>query len=201
MKRRLAIVCVLAGCMGLGPRPDRTRYFTLAPLAPDATVGTSDVSLGLGPIVFPGYLERMYIVRRTGANELVVSPTDRWAEPLQEAFETTLAQNLVVLLGTPRVAPYPWSRTARPALAVDVEVLRFEATTNGDAELAAAWHIVRVADAAVIAGRTSRITERAGGGDTDAAVAALSRALGDLGREIATAIRTEHDARRDRPRA
>jgi uncharacterized lipoprotein YmbA len=197
------VACVLAGCMGLGPRPDRSRFFTLAPLGSDEMVaappGAPELSLGLGPIVFPAYLDRMWIVRRTGANEVAISATDRWAEPLGDTFRTTLQQNLVTLLGTPRVVLHPWQRTARPAFAVDVEVLRFEPAANGDAELAAAWHVVRLADGAVLVGRTSRIAERAGGGDTDAAVAALSRALGALSREIATAVRAEQAAGHERP--
>jgi len=140
MKVAVLAACLLAGC-ALGPRPDRSRFFTLAPLAPDsAGVAPADGlegSLGLGPIVFPGYLDRMSIVRRTGPNEIAISATDRWAEPLREAFGTTLQQNLVVLLGTPRVVLYPWVRTARPDLAIDVEVLHFEPRTNGDAAVAA----------------------------------------------------------------
>jgi uncharacterized lipoprotein YmbA len=199
------VACVLAGCLGLGPRIDRTRFFTLAPIGPDEAAPASDLSLGLGPIVFPGYLDRMSVVRRTGANEIAVSANDRWAEPLRDAFGTTLQQNLAVLLGTPRIVAYPWSRSARPLLAVDVEVLRFEAAAKGDAELAAVWHVVRVADGAVLVGRTSRITEPAAGSDTDAAVLALSRTLGALGREIATVVHAEQAAGHvqplNRPRA
>jgi len=141
------------------------------------------------------------IVRRTGPNEIAISATDRWAEPLRQAFQTTLQQNLVVLLGTPRVVLYPWVRTAHPDLAIDLEVLRFEPRANGDADVAAKWHLVRVADGAVLLGRTSQIDERAGSPDTDAAVAALSRALGTLSREIATAVREEQAAVHHRPAA
>ena len=194
--------CLIAGCMGLGPRPDRTRFFTLAPLGPEeptAAAPALDTSLGLGPIVFPAYLDRLAIVRRTGANELAISATDRWGESLRETFRTTLQQNLVALLGTPRVVLHPWLRTERPELAVDVEVLRFEPGSNGDADLAARWHLVRVVDGSVLVSRTSEIAEPAGASDTDHAVAALSRALGTLSREIATAVRSEPARGRARP--
>jgi uncharacterized lipoprotein YmbA len=203
---RVAILAasLLAAC-ALGPRPDRSRFFTLAPITADsagvAPAGGTDGSLGLGPIAFPGYLDRMSIVRRTGPNEIAISATDRWAEPLREAFRTTLQQDLVVLLGMPRIVLYPWVRTERPDLAIDVEVLRFESRADGDADLAAKWHLVRVADGTVLLGRTSQIDGHAGGSDTDAAVAALSRALGELSREIATAVREEQAAGRHRPLA
>src|SRR5206468_2271930 len=164
MKRRarylVLAISMVAGC-GLGARPDRSRFFTLAPLGPEelttVPAGKLEMSLGLGPIVFPGYLDRMSVVRRTQANEIAISTFDRWAEPLREAFRTTLQQNLVGLLGTPRVVLYPWQRTERPELAIDVVVLRFEATETGDADVAAQWHVVRVADGGVLVGRPWRL--------------------------------------------
>jgi uncharacterized lipoprotein YmbA len=203
MNRALLATCLLAGCLGLGPRPDETRFFTLTPLGPDQADSASDsesrLTLGLGPIVLPAYLDRTPVVRRTGPNEIGVSATDRWAEPLSYAFAATLRQNLVVLLGTSQVVLHPWSRAASPDLAIDVDVLHFEAATNGEADLTAQWHVRRVVDGTVLVGRMSRIVERTGGVDSDAEVAALSRALGTLSREIAAAVRAEHEAGHDRP--
>src|SRR5437867_3972751 len=84
----------------------------------------------------------------------------------------------------------------RPARGMDLRVTRSE----GRAGAAAAGHVVRLADDGVLVGPTSRIAERAGGGDTDAAVAALSQALGAFRREIATAVRAEQAAGHERPR-
>jgi uncharacterized lipoprotein YmbA len=140
-----------------------------------------------------------------GANEIGVSATDRWAEPLGYGFAVTLRQNLVVLLGTSEVVLHPWVRSVRPDLAVDVDVLHFEAGTNGEVELTAQWHVRRVTDGTVLIGRMSRVVERAGESDSDAAVAALSRALGAFSREVAAAVCAEHEAGRHkappRPRA
>ena len=201
--------CMLAGCLGLGAQRDRTRFFTLAPLAADqdnAVPGDeTPLTLGLGPITLPPYLDRMQLVRRTGPNEIGISATDRWAEALGYDFTATLRQNLVVLLGTSHVVLHPWLRTTRPELAVDIDVLHFEAATSGDVDLTAQWRLRRVADGTVLIGRTSRVAERANGGDSDAAVAALSRALGTFSREIASAVRAERarspDRRPPRPRA
>jgi uncharacterized protein len=202
MKRlTLAIaVVVVGGC--LGPRPDRTRFFTLTPLvATDPDPGhheSADLVLGLGPVVLPGYLDRTPLVRRTDANEIAVSANDRWAEPLGYALASTLRQNLVVVLGTPRVVLYPWLPGAHPSLAVEVDVQRFEATAKGDAELAAEWNVRRVADGAVLVARLSRMSEHAEGEGSDAVAAALSRALGAFSREVAAAVRDEHAAGHDR---
>jgi len=194
--------CLAAGCSVLGPRPDRTRFFTLTALAPSEVQAdhgqNTDLTVGLGPVEMPGYLDRTPLVRRTADNEIGVSATDRWAEPLGYAFATTLRQNLVVLLGTPRVVLHPWLPGTRPDLAVQVDVLRFEADAKGEVDLAAEWHIRRVADGKVLVGRLSRIAEPAGGTGSDEVAAALSRALGAFSREVAAAVQDEHSAGRDR---
>lgn len=200
--RRLAIAVAFlaAGC--LGPREDRTRFFTLTPLVvTDPEPGhheAADLTLGLGPVVLPGYLDRTPIVRRTRDNEIAVSANDRWAEPLGAAFASTLRQNLVVLLGTPRVLLYPWLPRPHPALAVEVDVQRFEPAGNGDVLLAAEWNVRRVADGTVLVARLSRITEHAEASGSDEVAAALSRALGAFSREVAAAVRDEQAAGHDR---
>jgi uncharacterized protein len=200
--RRLALVLAALTAACLGPRADHTRFFTLTPLAASEAATdhdeSADLTVGLGPVVLPGYLDRTPLVRRTGDNEVGVSASDRWAEPLGYAFATTLRQNLVVLLGTPRVVLYPWLPGARPALAVQVDVLRFEAAAKGEVALAAEWNIRRVADGTVLVGRLSRIAEDAGGAGSDEVAAALSRALGAFSREVAAAVRDEHAAGHDR---
>ena len=202
--RRMALVlaaCLAAGC-GLGAHPDRTRFFTLTPLRPDEARAdggqTTDLMVGLGPVVLPASLDRTPLVRRTKDNEIGVSGIDRWAEPLGYAFATTLRQNLVVLLGTPRIVLHPWLPGPRPDLAVQVDVLRFEPGPTGEVDLTAEWHVRRVADGKVLVGRLSRIAEPANGKDSDEVAAALSRALGAFSREIAMAVRDEHSAGRDR---
>ena len=201
MKRlALAVAVMAAGC--LGPKPDRTRFFTLTPLvATDPEPGhheSADLMLGLGPVVMPRYLDRTPLVRRNGDNEIAVSADDRWAEPLGYAFSSTLRQNLVVLLGTPRVVLYPWLPGPHPALAVEVDVQRFEAAGNGEVALAAEWNVRRLADGAVLVARLSRVTEHAEGTGSEAVAAALSRALGAFSREVAAAVRDEHAAGHDR---
>jgi ABC-type transport auxiliary lipoprotein component len=69
------------------PRSDLSRFFTLTPLPQVeeiAAKGGNDRALGIGPISFPGYLDRQEIVTRVTQNQIEVSDADRWAEPLEE---------------------------------------------------------------------------------------------------------------------
>jgi len=193
-RRRLAIVgLLLSGCMSLGPRPDSSKFFTLTPLAGDGRGGAAaeeaSARVGLGPIVLPAYLDRTELVRRVGANEVRLAASDRWAEPLPDAVARVLQQNLTLLLGSERVVVYPWPPGTRIDTRVDLEVLRFEPGTDGGADLTARWTVRDATGARPQVARESHVTEPASGGDTAAAVAAMSRALGMLSSEIAAGVR------------
>ena len=86
----------LAACGTFSPRPDPSRFFTLSSL-PQVEQGSlrnstrpEKMFLGIGPIRFPGYLDRQEIVVRSAQNRFDVSENDRWAEPLQENFSRVL---------------------------------------------------------------------------------------------------------------
>src|SRR5437016_14333836 len=82
----------LAGCGTFSPRPDPSRFFTLSSLpqvaqaSPKNSTGPEKMFLGIGPVNFPGYLDRQEIVVRSGQNRLEASETDRVPEPTQDTF-------------------------------------------------------------------------------------------------------------------
>ena len=185
---------LLAGCGSLSPRPDPSRFFTLSSLPQveesSAQNSASDkgLSLGIGPIKFPGYLDRQEIVVRSAQNRFDVSENDRWAEPLDENFSRVLSQNLSALLRTDRIFPYPWPLNKKPSYQIEIEVLRFEANNARDAQLFARW-AVSDGDKKIISQRESRAVRQAKDKSTEGSVAALSETLGDFSREIADAVR------------
>jgi uncharacterized lipoprotein YmbA len=184
-----------AGCTSFSPRADPSRFFTLTLLAQVeeiAAKGGSDrarISLGIGPISFPGYLDRQEIVTRVTQNQIGVSENDRWAEPLDENFARVLAQNLSALLRAERINAYPWPIDEKPNYQVEIEVLRFEANAAGDVQLLARWTVRDTSKKNSIQHRESRISGPARTKSTEAFVAALSEALGEFSREIADAVR------------
>jgi len=187
----LLAACTLLGGCALGTRSNPSTFFTLAPTEmPDGSpAAPSDVTLGLGPVAIPGYLDRPQLVTRVGPNELRLAEFARWGEPLREGVVRVLRHDLVAASAARIVVLYPWSLAAPVQLAVAVDVLRFEPNSHGDAELVARWSVRQVPHGRVLTARDSRIVERAEATGTGAQVAALSRALGALGREIAAAVR------------
>ncbi len=185
----------LTACATLSPRSDPSRFFTLAPMTQDQEAGTrgpsipSQLSLGIGPIRFPGYLDREQIVSRVSQQRFDLSENDRWAEPLEENFARVLSQNLSVLLHTDQIVRYPWQTSHRPTYQVEIEVLRFESNRSQEAQLAVRWNIIDPSMKKLISSRESRLIRQARATSTEATVAALSETLGELSREIADAVK------------
>jgi uncharacterized lipoprotein YmbA len=189
----------LAACFS--PKPDPSKFFTLSSL-PQVEQGSLKNStrpekmfLGIGPIKFPGYLDREEIVVRSAQNRFDLSATDRWAEPLEENFSRVLSENLALLLNTDLIIIYPWSPTNRPRYHVEIDVLRLEANNERNGELFARWSVTGT-DKKVAVVKESRIIRNAKEKSTDGSVAALSEAVGDFSREIAETV-SAIDGRRE----
>ena len=139
----LAFGLMVAGCSPLAPRPDYARFFILTPIAHSANPApaTSNLAIGVGPIDFPGYLERSQVVIRSAPNELDLSPIDRWGEPLNKNFKRVLSENLAQLLNTYNIEEYPWSYETKVDYQIAIQVLNFETSSNGQSLLRARWII------------------------------------------------------------
>ena len=186
------VILLSGGCNSFSPRPDPSRFFTLSALpvetqASDPT-DREKISLGIGPVKFPGYLDRQEIVVRSAQNRFQVSEYERWAEPLDENFTRVLSQNLAILLQTDWVVPYPWLNSRKPNFQIEIEVLHFEPNGARDVQLAARWLVIDGRNKQPLNLKESRLTRHVNQGSTEASVAALSDAVADLSREIANAV-------------
>jgi uncharacterized lipoprotein YmbA len=113
--------------------------------------------------------------------------TARWAEPLEGAFQSTLALDISSQLGAD-VILHPWYGTETPEYSVSVDVLRFERDDRGTAHLWARWE-VRNSSGKVIATEAFRTSEAPRDEAVSGSVSAQSRAVAALSRQVADAIR------------
>jgi uncharacterized protein len=188
-------LCAAGGCSFMAPQPDRTQYFILSPAAQDGTIGvapasqasTSQLSIGVGPLRFPDYLKRPWVVTRAASNRLTVSDLNRWAEPLDRNFEGTLCQNLAQVLGTQKIVTYPWYADIHVDYQVQVWVSRFETSDDGRSQLSANWAIAKGRDGSELAAGQSDISSQVQAGENGPS-AALSRDLAQMSRQIADRI-------------
>jgi uncharacterized protein len=176
------VVTLAAGC---GSTP-ASRFYTLSATTTSGAT-SSDVSMAVGPVSVPAVVDRPQIVVTTGPNQVRLEEFNRWASPLQNAIARVVAENLVAMLGTPRVT-LSQSLSADADYRAAIEVQRFESTPGEAATLDAVWTVSRTKDGKSQTGRTT-VREAAQEKGYDALAAAHSRALARLSRDIADAVR------------
>ncbi len=197
IKRKFLICCglLVAGCSPLAPIPDRSDFFILTPVASPAdmtpiatsTTAASRVSIGVGPIDFPDYLRRLEVVTLTAPNQIDLSDHRRWGEPLDKNFARVLSENLAQLLGTRKIEKYPWPRRTQIDYQIEIDVLKFETTRQGQSQLSARWIIKDGATAKDLYASETNLTGQVPPGDIGASVA-LSSALAKLSGDIASHV-------------
>jgi len=186
---------IVAGCSVLSPQRDRSEFFILAPVSdrsalaakPASTSSDSQLTIGVGPVDFPEYLRRLPVVTRVAPNRIDLSDERRWAEPLDKNFVRVLSENLTVLLDTHRIEKYPWSLRTKVDYQVEIDVQRFESTSDGQTQLLASW-IIRDGNGGKILYASQTTAGAPAGPDGVSASAALSGDLATLSKEIASRI-------------
>lgn len=113
---------------------------------------------------------------------------NRWASPLSNNIARVVAENLVAMLGTPRVTMSPQTLSAGVDYRAVIEVQRFDSMPGEAATLDAVWTVTRTRDDKAQTARTT-VREATTAPDYDALAAAHSRALARLSRDIADALR------------
>jgi uncharacterized lipoprotein YmbA len=111
----------------------------------------------------------------------------RWAEPLDKNFVRVLSENLATLLDTQQIEKYPWSLRTKVDYQIEINVQRFETTSDGQTQLIASW-IIRDGHGRKILYASQTAAESPAGPDGLSASAALSSDLATLSKEIATRI-------------
>jgi uncharacterized lipoprotein YmbA len=187
----LAVLLFFVGCVSMTPP---VKFYTLTPMAaPPHKNGPGgdkqNVAVGVGPLTFPKILDRPQIVTRISPNRLHVAEFYRWGGSLREDFLTVLTANLALLLDSNRVAAYPWGAYLNPSLRLFLDVHCLDGTLGKLVALDVTWTITGPKIDQILLMRRSRLTERVIGGDYEDLVAAKSRILAALSREMAQAIK------------
>jgi hypothetical protein len=184
----LLTISSLSGCLG----SPRETYYTLsastAVTGATSASGESAYSIAVGPITLPEVVDRPQFVLRVGPNEVTFVELHRWAGSLKTEIPRIIADNLAVDLNVKRVAAYPQSAGENATYRVLVDIQRFDSTMGESVTIDALWTVKRAADGVLRTGR-STVRESSSGGTYDTMVAAHSRALATISRDIAEAIR------------
>jgi uncharacterized protein len=188
MRRVRAVVAWAAlAVLGVGcSSTPQARFYTLSPTS-TLPAASSELSVAVGPVAVPAAVDRPQIVVSLGPNSVWLDEFNRWAAPLQDDIARVVAENLVAMLGTPRVARASQTVSAGFSYRAVIAVESFESVPGEMARLDAVWTVSRSTDATTQTGRTT-VREQTTEKSYEALAAAHSRALGKLSRDIADAV-------------
>ena len=151
--------------------------------------GGKILSILVGPITLPNYLDRNQLITFTGKNEITLDEFNRWAESLQDSFYRVLLENLSWLLKTPDVYRYDQDGpTSGWNYQIFVDITRFDCTPGKDAVLTAFWTVVDKDGSAVAQRRKSVFRAPVSNPGFAGMVEAQNQTLTAFSREISASI-------------
>lgn len=137
------------------------------------------------------YLDQAGVVTDLSPNEYLVGEFSKWSEPLELNISRILAKNLMSLLCTKIVSTFPWVGSLPFDYRVIVEVIRMDGALGENARLDASWMIYDGADRKkLLLAKMTNYKEPPGDKSYESYVAAQSRNLGSLSRDIAKAMKS-----------
>lgn len=145
-----------------------------------------NVTVGLGPIKIPDYLNRPQILVAISDNQYTLSEEHRWAEKLDQNILLALYKVLPEQLNTEHLIRYPWAQRQEVDYQVGIDILDLTVDAQGQSQLIAQWFI-KPKDKPSI---DKRFECRLSASTTDYAVMvkAQSRCLTQLGQVLAKTL-------------
>ncbi|HFD87222.1 MAG TPA: membrane integrity-associated transporter subunit PqiC [Gammaproteobacteria bacterium] len=184
----LVILAVVLSSCAVHEAP--THFYSL-----NATIPTEQhqvqqtFKVGVGPLNFPKFLQRPQVITRKNNNQINVADFHQWGGRLDEEFLRILSDDLVSLLASSEIYSYPWESRLRPDYQVRINVSRFDGKLGDSVNLRARWQLLSRNRHTAPISVQSNIIEPVNGSKYTDYVAAQSRALGKLAREIAEKIK------------
>lgn len=178
----LVFTCLITGCSA----PAISLYKLTAEGTPPNSGG---VGIGVGPVTTADYLSRPNLVMQEGSNKLGLAESHRWAGKLEDNISRVMAANLGSEMRTSHVLSYPWTgdEGLRYQIAIDIRELHGHA--DGHAVLDAAWRVYALPGKNLVTSRNWTATEPLAADGYEELVAAESRLLARLARQIAAGLR------------
>jgi len=176
---------LLAGCGKSAP----THFYSLNTAAPktDKAPDGPCLSLGIGPVDLPAYLDRSQIVTRIGDNQMHLAEFEQWIESPHDNFQRALSDNLSRLICAKPLFTYPWPVGGHPDRQVVIQVARFDGALGQEAVLSVSWSVLD-ADNKTLDWRSTDYREVVQGPDYAALAAAQSRLVEKFAKDVAVSL-------------
>lgn len=184
-----AALAGLAGCASSPP----VHYYTLVKPADDTSRAPSQPEPGymieVLPVTVPAQADQPQLMVRDGSGGVTPFYSERWSASLGEEVRSALSYTLTSSLNTLDVQSIQAPANAA-VWRVQVDVQRFDNTFNGSAVLDAVWRVrpVNLAGSPLICRTIVQLPIH--GIEISGVVGAQQQALADLGKTIASGIRS-----------
>lgn len=100
------------------------------------------ISIGIGPVTFPEWLDQAAVVSYEKDNVLTVPYYHVWAGDLEPMILNVLAANISNITGRQKVFPFPWDNRHRPHYQIRIHIEEFAGTLGGQARLQVKWTLL-----------------------------------------------------------
>lgn len=179
---------------GCGSSPP-ARFYTLSSLAVpgetgDSLDGQKRQVVAIGPVALADYLESPSITTRSGPNTLTRSEFDRWGGSLRNEVTRVLVENMEQLMTGDAYLVLPWLETEAASYRLQLNITRFEGTSEGPVVLNAGWMIFGGERSSMLESGHASITKPVLDSGYVAISDAMSSALAELSRQIAAELKT-----------
>ena len=167
-------------------------FHTLRPLALEETKpvpAEKALALEIMPVQLPELLQRSQIVFLKGPGIHGLSETHRWGNTLEKDMQRVLAENLSALLGSDVVVVYPEGDHVKTDYRITLDVQQCDGELGGMVQFRGTWMVTSSDSGRMALFRKSTIQEAVTERNIDALVAAHSRVMGSLSREIAAGLK------------
>jgi uncharacterized lipoprotein YmbA len=184
-----AALAALAGCASSPP----VHYYTLVAPADDTSrarpQGAPDYMIEVLPVTVPAQADQPQLMVRDGSGGVTPFYSERWSASLGDEIRGGLSYALTSSLNTLDVQSIQAPANAA-VWRVQVDVQRFDNSFNGSAVLDAIWRVrpVNVAGSPLLCRTVVQLPVQ--GTQISGVVGAQQQALADLGKTIASGIRS-----------
>jgi uncharacterized lipoprotein YmbA len=184
------LALLMSGCMR---KSKPTQFYILTPTIESQQLlkensPSRNLAIGVGPIKMADYLSKSRIVTRIDDNMIGQAEFDQWSGSLKNNIINVLADNIGSLLNTEKIYVHPWRSFVPMDCQVIIEITRFDGELGKQVNLEARWNVLKSKEKAIVDNKWSSIEVSIDTPGYAGLVAAESRALGKLSREIAESI-------------
>lgn len=182
----------LVGCSSQAPK---TKYYSLfadeAAINGVVRVNQDDISIGIGPIVLPEFLEHSAIVSVSDKHQVRVSGHHAWAGDLDTAMARVLADSISTQLDLNNVWAFPWDARVRPRYQVRIVVEDFSGELGQQVTLKAKWSLVDQTEGILLSTGKGVLRESTASASFDDYVVTMNNLINAFSRDLLVDVLAE----------